>query len=72
MVTPSDPSVTKNCGAHISGRSNTTVDLKKTGKVHSTEQVIMNDETLKDLKNLANAFNTFFRKITEKIYIYIR
>ena len=31
----------------------------------------MNDETLKDPKNVANAFNTFFRKITEKkIYIY--
>jgi hypothetical protein len=43
---------------------------KETGKLHSMEQVpslLMNNEELTDPKKIANAFNTFFLKITEKL-----
>ena len=45
---------------------------KETGKVHSLEQfrtLLVNDEKLKDPKDVANAFNNFFKTITEKLNI---
>jgi hypothetical protein len=43
-----------------------------TGKVHPTEQVpslLVNNEKLKDLENVANAFSNFFLRVTEKLNI---
>jgi uncharacterized protein (UPF0147 family) len=45
---------------------------KETGNVHSVEQLptlLVNDEKLKDPRNVASAFNNFFITITEKLNI---
>jgi len=45
---------------------------KETETVHSVEQVptlLVNDEKLRDPTHMANAFNNFFIKITEKLHI---
>jgi hypothetical protein len=45
---------------------------KETGTIHSMEQVptlLVNDEKLRDPTDMANGFNNFFIKITEKLHI---